>query len=670
MVILPRNSLIMRRGYLMGQARNNICLVGHSGSGKTTLAEALLKKGGIKDPITLDPSQEEKDRGYSIDMGVGSYEAKGTRITLLDTPGGDEFIEEMAKGVPVADLSLIVINGEKGVEVVTERAWELTGASNRPTAVFVNMLDKETADFEGILSAVNDQFQGKFVSLQLPIKTDGAFVGVVDLLANRAVYFADKSKKEIPADRGSAVEKWRDVLLEEVSTLDDDLMMKFLEEEEITPDELAASLAKGVADGALAPVLCGSAEEEKGLDLLTDSFVNLAPAPKPDAPCTAVVFNLATDPYLGRLTYVRVLQGTLKEGTTYFNLTSGEKVEIRDLYTFEGTKQKRIPQGESGEIVAIGKAENLSLGVTIAAQSDAEPFPMPEFPKPVYSRTILPKSQSDVEKMSSALKELSSTKATVSLERDSVTKEMVLWGMGDVHLSVFIDRLKNRYNVSLETRQPRIPYKETIQKQATAQYRHKKQTGGRGQFGEVSLRIEPLPQGEGFKFIDKIKGAAIPGQYIPGVEKGVVEAMEEGNLAKYPVTDVSVAVFDGSFHPVDSSELAFKLAGRNAFRLAVDQASPALLEPVMSLEVRVPEQFTGDIVSDLNGRRGRILGMEPSTRLTTVHAEVPLAELQSYALDLKSLTQGRATFQMSFLKYQKVPANLQEKVIAQAKEAE
>jgi elongation factor G len=458
--------------------------------------------------------------------------------------------------------------------------------------------------------------------------------------------------------------------LEEVSTLDDDLMMKFLEEEEITPGELAAALAKGVADGVLVPVLCGSAEEGKGLDLLTESFVSLAPASQPDALCTAVVFNLAADPYLGRLTYVRVLQGILKEGTTYYNLTSGEKVEIRDLYTFEGTKQKRIPQGESGEIVAIGKAENLSLGVTIAAKTDAEPFPMPEFPKPVYSRTIVPKSQSDVEKMSAALKELSSTKATVSLERDSVTKEMVLWGMGDVHLSVFIDRLKNRYNVSLETRQPRIPYKETIQKQATAQYRHKKQTGGRGQFGEVLLRIEPLPQGEGFKFIDEIKGAAIPGQYIPGVEKGVVEAMEEGNLAKYPVTDVSVAVFDGSFHPVDSSELAFKLAARNAFRQAMDQAGPALLEPVMSLEVRVPEQFTGDIVSDLNGRRGRILGMEPSTRLTTVRAEVPLAELQSYALDLKSLTQGRATFQMSFLKYQKVPANLQEKVIAQAKGAE
>lgn len=654
----------------MGQVKNNICLVGHSGSGKTTLAAALLKKGGIKDPITFSPSQEEKERGYSIDLGVGSYNAKGAQITLLDTPGGDEFIEEIVKAVPVADLALVVINGEKGIEVVTERAWELTGRAKRPTAVFVNMLDKQNANLEGVLSALSDQLGGTFVPLHLPIKENGAFAGVVDLLANRAIYFADKGKKEIPPALESSVERWRGVLLEEVSTVDDDLMMKFLEEEEITGPELASVLAKGVAAGDLIPVFCGSATEEKGLDLLTESFVTLAPAPPPDGPCTAVVFNLASDPYLGRLTYVRVLQGTLKEGTTYFDLSTGGKVEIRDLYTFEGTKQKRASQAESGEIVAIGKVENLVLGATLAAQSDAKPFPMPEFPKPIYSRTIVPKTQSDVEKMSAALKEVAATKATLSVERDSVTKEIVLWGMGDVHLSVFIDRLKNRYNVSLETHKPRIPYKETVQKQATAQYRHKKQTGGRGQFGEVFLRIEPLPQGEGFKFIDEIKGAAIPGQYIPGVEKGVLEAMEEGNLAKYPVTDVSVAVYDGSFHPVDSSELAFKLAARNAFRLAVDEAGPILLEPIMGLEVRVPEQFTGDIVSDLNGRRGRILGMEPLARVIVVRAEVPLAELQSYALDLKSLTQGRATFQMRFLKYQKVPANLQEKIVAQTKEAE
>ena len=655
-------------GYSMGQPQQNICLVGHSGSGKTTLAASLLKRSGIKDPIAFDTSQEEKDRGHSIDMGIGSYEVKGTRITLLDTPGGDEFMEEMVKAVPVSDLSLIVLNGEKGVEVVTERAWELTGATKRPTAVFVNMMDKENADFDGAIIALKDHFQSKFVPVHIPIKEDGVFVGVVDLLANRSIYFADKSKKEVPSDLQSAVDQWRDFLIEEVSAFDDDLMMKFLEEEEISADELTTGLINGVSDGGLVPIFCGSAAEDKAIDVLTDAFVSLSrtPAEQADAPCTAVVFNLAADPYLGRLAYARVLRGALKEGTTCFDLSSGSKVEIRDLYAFDGTKQKRVPQVESGGIVAIGKVEDLTLGVTLAMQSDAESFPLPEFPKPVYSRAIVPKSQSDVEKMSAALKEVSSTKATIRVERDLVTKELVLWGMGDVHLSVFIERLKNRYNVSLDTHQPSIPYKESILKKATAQYRHKKQTGGRGQFGEVSLRIEPLPRGEGFKFLNEIKGASIPGQYIPGVEKGVLEAMEEGNLAKYPVADVSVAVYDGSFHPVDSSELAFKLAARQAFRMAVDQASPILLEPVMDLQVRVPEQYTGDIISDLNGRRGRILGMEPSGRVTTVHAEVPLSEVQGYALDLKSLTQGRATFQMHFTKYQKVPGNLQEKIAAQA----
>ncbi len=651
----------------MGQARN-ICLLGHSGSGKTTLATSLLKKGGVKEEIAFDASQEEKERGYSIDLGFGAYTYKGTRITLIDTPGGDEFVEEMVKAVPVADLNLLVINGEKGVEVVTERAWELTGAAKRPTAVLINHLDKESADFDKVLAALREHFDGKFVVLQLPIKDGGKFVGVVDVLGSKAIYFADKGKKDVPESLTAALEEHRGYLVEEISSIDDELMMKFLEEEDITPAELAAALGQGVATGALIPVFCAAGHEGKGVDLLMDAFLSLVPDAKLDTSAAprAAVFNLATDPYLGRLTYVRVLEGTLKEGTHAFELSSGNKVEIRDIYSFTGTKQKRVSEAQAGEIVTIGKLNGIPLGATLAVNPDAEPFPAPEFPKPVFSRAIVPKSQADVEKMSSALKELGATKATIRVERDPVTKELILWGMGDVHLSVFIERLKNRYNVSLETKQPEIPYKETIRKTATAKYRHKKQTGGRGQFGEVVLRIEPLPRGEGFKFVDEIKGAAIPGQYIPGVEKGVVEAMEEGNLAKYPVTDVLVAVFDGSYHPVDSSELAFKLAARNAFRLAYDQANPCLLEPIMALEVRVPDEFTGDIVSDLNGRRGRILGMEPAGRTTTIKAEVPLAELQSYALDLKSLTQARGVFQMEFLKYQPVPANIQEKIVAQA----
>lgn len=653
----------------MGQARS-ICLVGHSGCGKTTLAIALMKKAGVKDQIELDASHEEKERGHTIDMGLGTYTADGTAVTLLDTPGGDEFTEEMYKGVPVVDLTLLVVNAEKAVEVVTERAWEITGAAKRPTAILVNLMDKENADFAAAVDSMQDHFERKLLPIQLPIRDGGSFTGIVDLVGNRAVRFGDKSNKDIPADLTAAVEDARGQLIEEVSTLNDALMMKFLEDEPITIEEVAATLAKGVASGELIPVLCSSATEQKGLDLLMKMLVSLTSegAGNAGGPTRAVVFNLSNDPYLGRLTYVRVLDGTLKEGTSFVNVASGSRVDVRDLYALEGTKQKRVPQAETGQIVAIGKLEDIALGTTIAASQDAAAFEMPEFPNPVYSRAIVPKSQADVEKMSEALRDVLGTKATINVGRDPVTKEMIVHGMGDIHLSVFIERLKSRHNVSLETHQPRIPYKETIRKKAEARYRHKKQTGGRGQFGEVELRIEP--HAEGYQFLDQIKGASIPGQYIPGVEKGVLEAMEEGNLAKFPVTNVSVAVFDGSFHPVDSSELAFKLAARHAFRDAFDQASPCLLEPVMTVDVRVPEEYTGDIISDLNGRRGRILGMDPAGKVTIVHATVPLIEMQSYALDLKSRTQGRATFQMDFSKYSQVPGNVQDKIIAQAQPEE
>ena len=655
----------------MGQ-KKNICFIGHSGAGKSTLVTALLRKSGIKEEIVLDSSDEEKAHGYSIDMGIGACTWNGERITMLDTPGGDEFIEEMYKAIPVADLSVLTVNGEKGIEVTTERGWELSGGKQLPTIVFVNHMDKENANFDDLVSSLRNQLEGKFIPIQIPIRQEKEFVGVVDVIANRAIYFDDKSKKTVPADLQKDVSELRNSLIEEIASIDDELMVKFLDDEEISVSELSAGLRKGVADGAVTPILCGAASEDKGIRPLMDALVDLAPGTKEnkEGPCSAIVFNLSTDPYLGRLNYVRILQGILKEGETYYDISRKEKIEIRDLHTFDGTKQLPATRGESGEIVAIGKLEDLRVGTTIASEKDTAPFLLADFPKPVYSRTIVPKSQADVGKMSSAVRELTTSKVTVRLERDAVTKEMILWGMGSIQLSVFISRLKNRFNVSLDTRRPAIPYKETITKKATAKYRHKKQSGGRGQFGEVELRIEPTQRGKGFEFVDEIKGASIPGQYIPGVEKGVVEAMVEGNLAKYPVTDILVAVYDGSFHPVDSSELAFRLAARNAFREAMDQAQPCLLEPLMSLEVRIPDEYTGDVISDLNGRRGKILGMEPVGRATLVRAEVPLIDSQSYALDLKSISQGRATFQMQFLKYHQVPANLQEKIISKSKETE
>jgi elongation factor G len=653
----------------MGQART-ICLVGHSGCGKTTLAEALMKKAGLKDSIELDASHEEKERGYTIDMGLATFEANGFTFTLLDTPGGDEFVEEMYKGVGVADLNLLVVSGEKAVEVVTERAWEITAAAKRPTAVLVNLMDRENADFAAAVESMREQFEGKLVPIEIPIRESGTFAGVVDLVAHQAVRFGGKASKEIPVDLADTVAEARSQLIEEASTFNDELMMKFLEDEPITNAEVAEALAKGVAGGELVPVLCSSATEGKGLDTLTKAFAELSVDPGGDAAAQprAIVFNLASDPYLGRLSFAKVLDGTLKEGSVLHDVATGARVDVRDLYALGGTKQKRAQQAGPGHVVALGKVEDAAIGATIAASKDAQAFAMPGFPKPVFARAIVPKTQADVEKMSEAIRDVAGTKATIEVGRDPVTKEMVVQGMGDIHLSVFIERLRNRHNVHLETRQPKIAYKETIRKKAEAKYRHKKQSGGRGQFGECVLRIEPFEGG--YQFLDEIKGAAIPGQYIPGVEKGVLEAMEEGNLAKYPVTNVSVAVFDGSYHPVDSSELAFKLAGRHAFRDAFDKASPCLLEPVMLVSVRVPEEFTGDIISDLNGRRGRILGMDPAGKTTTVRAEVPAIEMQNYALDLKSRTQGRATFQMQFSKYSQVPGNLQEKIVAQAQTEE
>ncbi len=655
----------------MGQART-ICLVGHSGCGKTTLALALMKRAGVKDQIAFDASPEEKERGCTIDMGIGGFSVDGTSVTLLDTPGGDEFVEEMHKAIPVADLSFLVVSGDKAVEVMTERAWEIASGGKYPTAVIVNGMDKENADFDVAVDALQTRLEGKFLPIQLPIGTGANFAGVVDLLANRAHYFGDKGKKDIPAEMASAVEAAKAALLEEVAAADDDLMMKFLDEKPISDAELQAGLGKGVSAGQIVPVLCACAAQDKGTEQLLRACVGLvAPAPRDaSAPCRAVAFNLANDPYLGRLVFIRVLEGTLQEGKSLVDVVTGGKADIRDLYALEGTKQKRVSSATAGDVVAIAKAEGVNLCATLGLAQGGPAFAFPEFPRPGFMRTIVPKTQADVEKMSAALKEVAATKMTIEVERDPVTKELILRGMGDVHLHVIIERLKSRYNVGLETKQPRIPYKETIRKKAEAKYRHKKQTGGRGQFGEVYLRVEPYKGEGGFKFVDEIKGASIPGQYVPGVEKGVLEALEEGGLAKFPVTDILVAVFDGSFHPVDSSELAFKLAARNAFREAFENAEPCLLEPIMSVQVRVPEEFTGDIISDMNGRRGRIMGMDPAGKVTIIHAEAPLAEMQSYALDLKSRTQGRATFQMKFARYQSVPGSIQEKVVAQAQAEE
>ncbi len=648
----------------MAKART-VSFVGHSGSGKTALAGALLSQAGAKGEIAFDQSPEEKRRGYSIDLSIGACEWKGTRLNLLVTPGLGEFVEEIYKAVDASDLVVLVANAEKPVEVVTEQAWEIRQRLGRPALVFVNMLDKPNVDPDKALAELREALGAKLWPLQLPIRDGEKFLGLYDLLTEKAV--ATQGKAEVPAELKARADELRAQLLEEVATFDDALVEKVLADEPLTPEEIAAALRTGVAAGGIVPVLWGSAQTGQGLAELLEALLALAPAPDGEDQAKLRVFTLAIDPYLGKLAYVRVLGGKVSEGDSLINLRTGDKVQVRDVYAFSGTKLEKSGSAGLGEVVALGKLDGIALGDTLAASGDQEPLPEIPFPKPVFSRAIVPKSQADDEKMSMVLRDLVATKATLGFERDPVTKEAILSGMGDVQLDVLAERLRVRYGVEVEFRVPKIPYRETIRKTAQAQYRHKKQTGGRGQFGEVHLRIEPLPRGAGFEFVDETKGGVIPGQFIPGVEKGVREAMQEGILAGYPVVDVKAAVFYGQYHPVDSSELSFKIAARECFKLAAQQAEPTLLEPIMNLSVTTPEAFTGDIISDLNSRRGRILGMESQGGKTVIKAEVPLAEVMSYALDLKSLTQGRATFQMEFVRYDYVPAQIQEKVVAQAK---
>lgn len=638
----------------MGQPRN-VCLVGHSGSGKTTLARALLTLAGEKE-AAFDQTPEEKRRGYSIDLAIGACVWNDNKINLLVTPGLGEFVEEIYKGVVASELVVLVVNAEKPVEVVTELVWGIRERMGRAALVFVNMLDKPNADSDKVLRELKESLSGKFWPIQFPVRDGDQFLGLVDLITGQPV------SASLPGME--RVEELRRELLEEIATFDDALVEKVLADEPLSQEEVMAALRLGLERGGIVPVLWGSAQTGQGLPQLLACF-DLAPELKPKAETCLHVFSLSIDPYLGRLSYAKVLGGEVREGDALVNLRSGEKVQMRDIYGFIGTKMEKVGKISTGDIVALGKLEGIELGDTLA--DSGEPIPPIPFPKPVFSRAVSPHSQADEEKMSTVLRELVSTKATLTYERDPVTKEAILSGIGDVQLDVLAERLRNRYGVEVGYRVPKVPYRETIRKVATAQYRHKKQTGGRGQFGEVHLRLEPLPRGAGFEFVDEIKGGVIPQQFIPGVEKGVREAMLEGILAGYPVVDVRAAVFYGMYHPVDSSELSFKIAAREAFKLALKEADPTLLEPIMLLSVTAPEVFTGDIISDLNSRRGRILGMESQGGRTTIRAEVPQSEVLSYALDLKSLTQGRATFQLEFLRYDYVPAQIQERVIAQAK---
>lgn len=637
-----------------------LSLIGHSGTGKSELARKFLQMSGVDGDVTFDPSPEEKEHGHSIDLGVGSFKYKGKNWNIMDTPGADEFVEEVYKGVFVSETSLLFIDAEKGVQAGTEKLWGISQKYDKPTAIFLNKMDKTEANFKESLADIRGTLDQEVVVLEIPIVDDGEFVGVVDVPAGEADYF-DGGSEDVPGELESTLNEERERLLESLAEQDDELMMMYLEEEEISAEDTEDALNKGFKANEFSPLFVGSVEKDLGTDSLLMRLNDLVPEFDPGegrGRSDALVFNQFSDPYLGRLSFVKIYGDQLEEDSSLRDLQTGEEHDISDIYRYYGGNQEKTHQVNCGDVVALGKLENVGLGDTLTDTGDKE-IEFVDFPAPVYDRAVKPKSREDETKMSTALKELVFTKATISYYRDDVTEEMILSGMGANHLDIFRERLKNSFNVEIETTEPKVPYKQSIARKAEAKYRHKKQSGGRGQYGEVYLRVTPTQRGSGFEFENKIKGGNIPNQFIPGVEKGILEAFDE----EYPITDLKVTVYDGDHHPVDSSEMAFKIAGREACKKAVENGQRILLEPIMDLTVRTPGDFTGDIISDLNGRRGRILGSDTSEGYTLINAEVPQAEVKNYATRLKSLTQAKASFQMDFSKYQKVPSNIAENIL-------
>ncbi|HHW54305.1 MAG: elongation factor G [bacterium] len=685
--------------YNIRQLRN-VGLISHGGAGKTTLTEAMLFNSGATDRLgrvddgssVVDYDPDEIKRKITINAALAPCHWQKHKINLIDTPGYADFVGDVRGTLRVVDGAVVLICAVSGVEVHTEKVWQFADEYNLPRLVFINKLDRENANFAKALAQVQEQLSNRAVAVQLPIGSEENFRGVIDLVNMKAILYDPKKGKdftveEIPADMQAEAESYREKLIEAVAETDDELVMKYLEGEALTNEEITTGLRIGTLDGSIIPVLCGSALANVGIQPLMDAIIACLPSPEDveaivgtdvktgeeitlepseEGPLAALVFKTMADPFVGKLTYFRVYSGVFNSDTQVYNVNKGKMERVGQLFIPRGKQQEGVERVVAGDIGAVAKLQETSTGDTLGEKDNPIQLPPIEFPRPSYSLALVAKSQGDEDKLGTGLARLVEEDPTLTVEKRTETRELILSGMGDVHLEVTIDRLKRKFGVEVETETPKVPYRETIRKSVKVEGKHKKQTGGHGQYGHVWIEMEPLPEGEGFVFEETIFGGAVPKQYIPAVEKGIREAMEEGVLAGYPVVDFKVNLYDGSYHTVDSSELAFKIAAIQAFRKAMEQANPVLLEPIMNLEVLVPEAYMGDVIGDLNSKRGRILGMEPKGSMQLIKAQVPLAELSKYAIDLRSLTQGRGSFEMSFDHYEEVPARTAEAIIAQA----
>lgn len=671
----------------------NVALLGHGGSGKTSVVEAMLfdtgvvnRLGRVDDGTSVsDWDDEERRRQMSINTSLIPCEWQGHKLNMVDTPGYMDFVGEVIGAVRVVDGAVVVLDSMGGVEVGTEQVWHYANEEHLPRLAFVNKMERENVDYGAVVAQIAAKFDVVALPIQLPIGSQADFRGVVDILSEKAYLGEKGTKGAIPEDMTDAVEEARMVLIEAAAEGVDELMEKYFEEETLSIDEILRGLKARISQENLVPVLCGSAAMNIGMQALMDAITQLMPSPVEAGPfpaenpvtgktvqlqadaagdLAAMVFKTVADPYVGKLSYFRVYSGTLESDSRLRNSRTGDEERIGQVYIMHGKEQEPIARIPAGDIGAVAKLSETQTGDTLCDQGTPLYLNLPAFPNPLYEVAVSPKTKADAAKISPTLTRLSEQDPTLTWRQERTTRETILSGMGDTHINVAIRRMEDTFGLGLDTAVPRVPYRETITRTSTAQYRHKKQTGGAGQFAEVHMRVEPRERDSGFEFSWEVVGMNVSKTFGPSIEKGVKAVMQQGVIAGYPVVDVMAAVYDGKEHPVDSKDIAFQIAGREVFRLAVKNAGAVLLEPIYKYTITVPDEYMGDVLSDLNTRRAQVLGMDQVGDNSIVTAQVPLAEMQRYVSDLRSITQGRGIFALEFTDYQQVPNHLTEQIIA------
>ena len=668
----------------------NVVLLSHSGAGKTTLSEAILFATGTINRLgkietgntTSDYDPDEIKHRISINLSLLPFEWHESKVNLLDTPGYLDFVGEVKAAIRVSEGAIILASAASGLEVGTELTWNYSQEAGLSRIVFINKMDRENANFSKTVEQIQSRFGSKCIPLQMPIGAHTGFKGVIDLISMKVHTGSPAQEVNVPAELVEQAKALQSKMIESVAETDDALMEKYLGGEELTSDEIIKGLQQAVAADKIVPILTGSGLQSIGITQLLDAIERYLPSPVQrnialsedssikevhptvTGPLAALVFKTTADPYVGKLTYFRVYSGTFESNSHIWNVNQNAEERIGQLFMVRGKTQESVLKVEAGDIGGVAKLNITLTADTLGTQEKPVKLAPLTFPKPIYSVAVHPKTKADLDKMGSALTRLAEEDLTLHIRRDHDTNETILSGMGDTQLAVAGEKMQRKFGVGVELTPPKVPYRESITQAARAEYRHKKQSGGHGQFGHVVLELEPLPRGSANVFENKVVGGSVPKNYIPAVEKGVLEASKEGSLAGFPVVGLKAIIVDGSFHPVDSSEMCFKIAGAGALRQGMQDAKPILLEPIVSMKIFVPNDFTGDILSDLNTKRAHVMGMNPEGGLNEIDAEAPMAEVLRYATDLKSITQGRGTYTMEISHYKEVPAHITQKIIA------